>query len=64
MFRTSELEEQYRKLGQELEESRKNSLNVPNVDVNEILRESVQMQVELKFKTDELLKLKGLDEKY
>ena len=61
MYRTTELEEQCRKLGLELEESRKKFLNVPNVDVNEILRECVQMQVELKFKTDELLKLKGFD---
>ncbi len=37
---------------------------MPNVDVNEILRESVQMQVELKFKTDELLRLKGIEEKF
>ena len=58
VFRVNELEQSASRLTRELEELRAKAKSMPNVDVNEILRESVQLQVELKFKTDELLRLK------
>lgn len=57
-FRVNELEQNASRLTKELDELRAKAKSMPNVDVNEILRESVQLQVELKFKTDELLRLK------
>jgi hypothetical protein len=58
VFRVNELEQSASRLTRELDELRAKAKSMPNVDVNEILRESVQLQVELKFKTDELLRLK------